>query len=313
MKRPHRHSLATQLQAHKVIVAALEEFLRGTRIRRVHFAEFSVAPPAFAYVTTFPRLSIPLHGCHKMETAHNGRSETILPVRGHAVFVPDNAWNNPDWSSAVHVLTFLFGAKQIGVSLVRHNGRTEVPVSALKTSIFGAYDGLTHGVLTSLMFCATENPKGPLSRLLTESLLHSCLRRLKTPQQHHSRKASRTYESLCLYVQENFQRPITRDTVAQHFGLAPNHVSRLFRQEGLMRFNDYLNFVRVSRAKFMLQTYGMTLKEITAKCGYSDVAYFCRVFKKISQVTPTTYRTHDVTGMVADAKAPAPPARRWKS
>jgi YesN/AraC family two-component response regulator len=40
----------------------------------------------------------------------------------------------------------------------------------------------------------------------------------------------------------------------------------------------------------MLQTYGMTLKEITAKCGYSDTAYFCRVFKKVSKVTPTTYR-----------------------
>ena len=76
-----------------------------------------------------------------------------------------------------------------------------------------------------------------------------------------------------------------------------------------MRFNDYLNFVRVSRAKFMLQTYGMTLKEITAKCGYSDVAYFCRVFKKISQVTPTAYRGHDAKDLVAKSKAPAPPRR----
>ena len=57
-----------------------------------------------------------------------------------------------------------------------------------------------------------------------------------------------------------------------------------------MRFNDYVNLVRVNRAKFMLRTYGMTLKEIAAKCGFSDTAYFCRVFKKISKVTPTTYR-----------------------
>jgi AraC-like DNA-binding protein len=294
MARPHRRSLATQNRAYKVIVSELEEFLRSTRIRRVHFAEFSIAPPMIAYVTNFPRLSIPLHGCHKMEVAHNGRSATIRPVRGHAVFVPENAWNNPDWSSAVHVLTFLFGAKQIGISLVRHNGKTEVPASAVKTSIFGAYDGLTHGVLSALMACARENPRGPLSRLLTESLLHSCMRLLTSLPKHRTRKASRTFESLCLYVQENFQRPITRDTIAKHFGLAPNHVSRLFRQEGLMRFNDYLNFVRVNRAKFMLQTYPMTLKEISAKCGYGDTAYFCRVFKKVCRVTPTTYRGQNV-------------------
>src|SRR5262249_1545626 len=131
MVRPHRRSVATQTRAHKVIVGELEEFLRSTRIRRVHFAEFSIAPPMIAYVTNFPRLSIPLHGCHRMEVAHNGRSETIRPVRGHAVLVPENAWNNPDWTSAVHVLTFLFGAKLIGVSLVRQEGKNEVPTRAV--------------------------------------------------------------------------------------------------------------------------------------------------------------------------------------
>ena len=145
------------------------------------------------------------------------------------------------------------------------------------------------------MLLATEHTKGPLPALLTDALLHSCLRLLKTPQKHRSRKATRTYESLCLYVQENFQRNITRESVARHFGLAPNHVSRLFREEGLMHFNDYLNLVRVNRAKFMLQNYGMTLKEIAANCGYSDAAYFCRVFKKIAKVTPTQYRGDEAT------------------
>ncbi len=276
-----------------MIVSELELFLREGRIRHVHFAEGSVVPPALAYVTNFPRLSLPLKGCHKMEVAHMGRTQTIKPVRGHAVFVPDNAWNNPDWSRPVHVLTFLFGARQIGISLVRHNGKTEIPTSALKTSIHGAYDGLTPTILSALMLFATETAKGPLANLLAESLLHSCLRLLKAPPRQRSRKAAHTYESLCLYVQENFQRPISRDTVAQHFGLAPNHVSRLFREEGKMHFNDYLNLVRVNRAKFMLQNYGTTLKEIAAKCGYSDTAYFCRVFKKISKATPTQYRSGD--------------------
>src|SRR5215471_4566743 len=293
MAGPHRHSVATHAQAHDAIVNELDGFLRGSQIRRVHFAEGSAAPPMFAYVTNFPRLSIPLKGCHKMEVAHSGRGEVIHPFRRDAVFVPDNAWNNPDWSSPVHVLTFLFGTRQIGVSLVRHNGKTQVPVSALKTSIHGAYDGVTHALLSALVLFATENPKGRLPGLLTESLLHSCLRLLKAPQNHPCRKATRTYESICLYVQENFQRAITRGMVAQHFGLAPNHVSRLFRQEGLTGFNDYLNLVRVNRAKFMLQNYRMTLKEVAAKCGYSDIGSFCRVFKKISQVTPTQYRSDE--------------------
>jgi AraC-like DNA-binding protein len=295
VKRLAALSKVSKRSPNRIIISELENHLRGKSIRHVHFGDGSTAPPTLAYVTNFPRLSVPLSGCHAMEIAHNGRTETIKPVRGHAVFVPDHAWNKPDWSTPVEVLTLLFGVKQIGISLVRHHGKTQVPAAALKTSVHGGYDALTHSILTALMALATDHVKGPLPRLLTESLLHSCLRLLKSPQKHRPRKAVRTYESLCLYVQENFQSPLTRESVAQHFGLAPNHVSRLFRKEGLMHFNDYLNLVRVNRAKFMLQSYSMTLKEIAANSGYNDAAYFCRVFKKICKVTPTHYRAESIT------------------
>jgi AraC-like DNA-binding protein len=225
-----------------------------------------------------------------MEVSVNGSTRTIKPVRGHAVFVPDHAWNKPDWSTRVDVLTFLFGVKQIGVSLVHHKGGTQMPAAVLKTSMQGGYDVPTHSILSALMVLAADRADGLLARLLAESLLHACLRLLKAPQKQWPRKAIRTYESICLYVQEHFQNPITRESIAEHFGLAPNHVSRLFRKEGLMKFNDYLNLVRVNRAKFMLQNYTMTLKEIAADCCYSDPAYFCRVFRKICKITPTEYR-----------------------
>ncbi len=279
----------------RVIVHELEEYLRKTRVRLVHFGDGTTVPPPLAYVTNFPRLSLPLAGCHTMEMAQGGRTTTIKPVRGHAVFVPDHAWNKPDWSGHVEVLTFLFGVKQVGVSLVRHQGGTQVPATAVKASVHGGYDVPTHSVLAALMVLAADRVKGPLARLLTESLLHACLRLLKKPQEQRPRKAIRTYESICLYVQENFHTPLTRESVADHFGLAPNHVSRLFRKEGFMRFNDYVNLVRVNRAKFMLQNYNMTLKEIAASCCYNDAAYFCRVFKKACKVTPTEYRANNTT------------------
>lgn len=285
-----------------MIVHELEEYLRETRIRRVHFGDETTVPPPLAYVTNFPRLSLPLAGCHTMEIAQGGRTEWIKPIRGHAVIVPDHAWNKPDWSGRVDVLTFLFGVKQIGISLVRHKGGSQVPPTAVKASVHGGYDVPTHSVLAALMVLAADHSKGPLARLLTESLLHACLRLLKAPQKQSPRKAIRTYESICLYVQENFHTPISRESIAQHFGLAPNHVSRLFRKEGFMRFNDYLNLVRVNRAKFMLQNYGMTLKEIAASCCYSDPAYFCRVFKKVCKVTPTEYRAIN-SAQVAEAGA----------
>jgi len=287
---------AVPLTASQIVIRELETYLRESRIRHVHFSDGTTVPPALAYVTNFPRLSIPMAGCHTMEISQGGRIKTIKPVRGHAVFVPDHAWNKPDWLVHVDVLTLLFGVKQIGVSLVRHKGGIQAPSVVMKASVNGGYDVPTHSILAALMVLAADRSDGALARLLTESLLHACLRLLESPQKQRPRKAVRTYESICLYVQENFQNPITRERVAQHFGLAPNHVSRLFRKEGLMRFNDYLNLVRVNRAKFMLQNYNMTLKEIASNCCYSDPAYFCRVFKKICKVTPTAYRAQSAIG-----------------
>lgn len=283
-----------RLPANQSVIHELETFLRESRVRHVHFSDGTTVPPALAYVTNFPRLSVPLSGCHTMEISRDGGTRTIRPVRGHAVFVPDHAWNKPDWAERIDVLTILFGVKQIGVSLVRHKGGTQMPAAVLKASVHGGYDVPTHSILASLMVLAADRSEGPLARLLTESLLHACLRLLKAPQHRKPRKAIRTYESICLYLQENFQNPVTRESVAEHFGLAPNHVSRLFRKEGLMRFNDYVNLVRVNRAKFMLQNYSMTLKEIAANCCYTDTAYFCRVFKKICKVTPTEYRARSL-------------------
>ncbi|MBV9035772.1 MAG: helix-turn-helix transcriptional regulator [Acidobacteriaceae bacterium] len=259
-------------------------------MRKIYVAESSVPPPVLAYVTHFPRLYVLMAGSCALEVAQKGSVRVIRPERGEAVFVPENAWDKPDWLKNVQVLSLLFGSKHIGISLVEHKGGPDEPVKATKTNVHGTYDGLTQSILHSLMLSLAESSESPRSRLLTESLLHSCLSLLKSPAKAHQRKAAHTYESVCLYIQENFQNSLTRESVAKHFGLAPNHVSRLFHQQGQSKFHDYLNAVRMRRSKFMLRNYKMSLKEVAAACGYSDVAYFCRMFKKNTNGTPTEYR-----------------------
>jgi AraC-like DNA-binding protein len=276
--------------ARQIIAIKLEKFLTETRLRHLHFADSSVAPPPLACITHFPRLSLPIEGFDAMDLPVYGRSERIAPGSGEAVFVPGHAWNRPDWADGAKVLTFLFGAERIGISLVTHSGGSASSAQAIKTSVQGAHDIPSRNILNALAALTRETATGPLPTLLAESLLHSCLRLLLAPESRTPRKAAHTYESLCLYVQENFQQTLTRESVAQRFGIAPTHVSRLFRTEGLTNFRDYLNRARINRAKFILANYDVPLKEVAADCGYSDTAYFCRVFKAIAKATPTQYR-----------------------
>lgn len=273
----------------RMIAREMATFLRHTRIDLVYFAQSGFPPPPLAYVTSFPRLTILLDGSHPMQVAGDDGFTPMVLTRGQVLFVGRNCWNKPDWSAPVKLLTLLFGKKQIGISLVKHDGRENEPVAALKAT-FSSFEGPLRDILNALTASAHHPRREWLAPLLVEALLHAGLELLDEPRPMQPRKAARTYEAICLYVQENFQQSLTRERVADNFGLTPNHVSRLFRREGSMRFSDYLTLVRIDRAKFMLREYGSPLKEIAARCGYADAAYFCRVFRRITKITPTAYR-----------------------
>jgi AraC-like DNA-binding protein len=290
MARLHLNNSASEETARHAIARELAAFLDAGRLREVFFADDTAPAPPMAYVTHFPRLSITLAGGHIVQVARNARIELLRSKRGHAVFVPGNAWNKPDWSGSVRVLTFLFGSKHIGISMVGHT-IDKSAVVVVKTSIDGVYDRLTQNILNALQAFAVDVRKGPLSGLLTQALLQACLQRLQNPGGQPCRKAVRTYNSICVYVQENYAQRLTRASVSKHFGLASNHVSRLFRKEGMVRFKDYLNLVRISRAKYLLRKTKVSLKEVAASCGYSDLPYFCRVFRRIAKFTPSEYRS----------------------
>jgi AraC-like DNA-binding protein len=249
-----------------LIEQSLDELLAVSPINHVYFADSSIAPP------------------------HAGEMKEIDCKIGEAVFVARNCWDKPKWAAPVKVLTLLFGKKQIGFSLVTHDGSTEVPIGAVKASIPSTNDDLSQSILNSLISLNEPNVKYPIGPFLVAALLHSCLHTLQNPNAMQLRKANHTYDAICLFVQEHYQQSLSRDSVAEHFGLHPCHISRLFRDEGNMRFTDYVNLVRIERAKFLLKNYDMPLKEISTSCGFSDVAYFCRVFRMMTKVTPSIYR-----------------------
>jgi AraC-like DNA-binding protein len=271
----------------------------GARVRGVLVAGGSTPPPQLAYMVNFPRLSVTLAGQERVELEQDGHVRLVAVRAGHALFVPANCWNRPTWSTPARVLTFLFGKRQTGISLVTQRYASRAPDTAIKTHLHLPVDGPAPGILDALINYArhaghdgSRNGNGsPAGALLVEALLHCCLDLLEDPPPAIGGKADRTFHNICLYVQENFQFPLSRDSVADHFRLSPNHVSRLFCHEGLMKFNEYVTWVRLDRAKFLLRQHvDLTLDEVARSCGFGDTGYFCRVFKKRTKMTPSAYR-----------------------
>ena len=218
----------------------------------------------------------------------DGQPRSITPKRGDAVLIPSNCWNRPDWTEASTVLNLLFGRNQIGLSLVQHDGRGTAPPHVVKATVHSALDGPMADMLNALLGLPV-NIHGAAA-LLVEALLKTCLEMMLRPVPMPGGKSAGFYESLCMYVQEHFHLPLSRSSVAQHFRVSPNHISRVFKKNGRVTFNNYVNYSRVDRAKYLLKLHNQTVDEISAACGFADTAYFCRVFKAKTKLTPTAYR-----------------------
>ncbi len=129
-----------------------------------------------------------------------------------------------------------------------------------------------------------------MDELLLQALLQYSKTILDAPVEKSQSRVQDLYQGICIYIQENFHRQITRDSIATRFSISSNHLSRLFRQQGHMTLADYIAWVRIDRAKFMLKKYNFKLNEVSMRCGFKDVNYFCRVFKNRTGRTPTEYR-----------------------
>ena len=59
-----------------------------------------------------------------------------------------------------------------------------------------------------------------------------------------------------------------------------------------MGFNEYLNHIRLEQARMLLKGHDMKIKDVAHACGFVDSNYFCRVFKRYTERSPSEYRRH---------------------
>ena len=271
------------------IAGALAGFFAHGKIHEVFFVRNATQPPpALAYFLHIPRLSLTLSGEESVKVARDATPGELRLAKGQLLLAPPNCWTQPLWKQPSTTVTLLFGARQIGVSLVRFGDGSPVPPQAQKTVLQGAATDALQNMIRALLALP---PGGEIAaKLLAEALWRSVLAVLQAPPAEPQRRAHTLYQEICLFVQEHAQTNLTRDSVAEYFRLSPNHISRLYKNEGEVSFNDYVNYTRVNRAKALLREYRQSVDEVAAACGYSEASYFCRVFKKLTKVTPSVYR-----------------------
>ena len=91
------------------------------------------------------------------------------------------------------------------------------------------------------------------------------------------------------FIEKNYFQPLTLQEISSSIGLSPKYFCRFFKEMTNRKPFDYLNYYRIERACDLLQTTNLPIADIGQQCGFNDLSYFIKIFKKYKGTTPKQY------------------------
>lgn len=92
------------------------------------------------------------------------------------------------------------------------------------------------------------------------------------------------------YINEHLTEKIAVDALSRQVYLSRNVFFKWFKEQFGITPLDYINNERIKLAKQLLAQPGNNIRSVSVQCGFSDVNYFIRLFRKNEGITPKAYR-----------------------
>lgn len=92
------------------------------------------------------------------------------------------------------------------------------------------------------------------------------------------------------YVNQNFRQDLKIDSLAKSFYLSRTYFCKLFKSYTGKSFNTYINDLRISYSKQLLDSSETNITDISYDAGFNDISSFCRKFKEQFGISPSEYR-----------------------
>lgn len=150
---------------------------------------------------------------------------------------------------------------------------------------------------------------GPYAREFNNTLLHgqvphlplNCINYLTTLLRHINDdqfSKGRINLNVNLYVKraieytmKNYTSDITVDILCRELNINKSYFCKLFKEDTGYTYSNYLNIYRIEKSKKLLINTNMSLLDIAIAVGFNSQNYFTMVFKKITNMTPTLYKS----------------------
>jgi len=101
---------------------------------------------------------------------------------------------------------------------------------------------------------------------------------------------SKALQPAISYIHHHIADKISESEMAHLCHMRSFQFSRNFKKVLKVTFQEYLQRCRIQEACRLLKNPDSTVLEVAISTGFSDQSYFCRVFKKFTGHSPSTYR-----------------------
>ncbi len=92
------------------------------------------------------------------------------------------------------------------------------------------------------------------------------------------------------FIRENYDKQITLDDITKVTDFSTKYFCRFFKKFTDKTPIDYLNFYRIEMACKKISNTDALITNVAYSCGFNDLSYFIKTFKKIKGITPRKYK-----------------------
>lgn len=92
------------------------------------------------------------------------------------------------------------------------------------------------------------------------------------------------------FIINAYKQKVTLQDMADHVGISPFYLERLFKQVKAETPRAYLEKIRIDKAAHLLKHTDYTILEICYEAGFQSPSNFYKVFRRLKSCSPTEYR-----------------------
>ena len=133
-----------------------------------------------------------------------------------------------------------------------------------------------------------NSQSSPISKSLLNIIISYVVR--LSEETENAFESKKTYAEIKKHLDEHYTEIDTIDGLCKDLFINKYYLTHLFKDAYGIPPLQYVIKKRMALAKHLLVNTDLRVDEISAHCGYVDVAYFCRLFKKTESVTPLGFR-----------------------